>query len=124
MSIPYTDYLANQGTSSDIAMRRKFASDLFEAFKIKNINEGIQWYQGMHLHEVTRNYKVTLPPVLGSVEMRVDLVNMLVAGDIETGCLALTYGEVDAMDQPYHWFSDERRLWLIEQMKRFLGWPL
>jgi hypothetical protein len=122
MALGYINYLDNYGKVSDIAVRRKFASDLFEAFKIKNMNEGVQWYQAMHLHDFLKNYKVILPPQLGSVEMHVDLVNILIAGDIETGCLALTYGEQDDMSLPYHWFSEERRLWLIEQMKRYLGW--
>ena len=119
----YENYLGNGTTVSDLEARQAYAKRLFLAFKIKNIGEGIQWFQGLKLHELMRKYKVTYPEQLGGEIVYVDIINILVAGDLDLGCLALQYGEVQDMSSPFHWFSQERKDWLVGQLKKFLGWP-
>ena len=103
--------------------RIKFGADLLLKFKQRNISEGIQWFNAIHLHSRIRNWQVTLPAQLGSQVVFVDLYNMLSSGDIETTCLSLIYGQVDDMTNPIHWVTEDRKQWLIDQMKLFLGWP-
>lgn len=99
-----------------------YGKELLLKFKLKNIQEGIQWYQATWLHSRIRNWKVTLPPALGSAVVYVDLFNALSSGDIETTCLCLIYGEADPMDNPLHWVTSDRKNWLITEMKTWLGW--
>jgi hypothetical protein len=119
----YTNYLGTPGQVADLESRRVFARDLLLALKAKNINEGMQWFQAIHMHARSAAWKVTLPPQLGGAVLTVDLMNMFSSGDIETACLAMIYGEPDEMTAPQHWITPERKEWLVSQMKEFLGWP-
>lgn len=125
----YAEYLSNSSYVADLGARRDFGSKLMLAFKQKNLSEGIQWYQAMHLHGRIRNWQVNMPSALltalGGVPdpgVSVDLVNIIVAGDMETASLALTYGVADDMTSPFHWASQERLDWLNSQIKTWLGW--
>lgn len=104
----------------DYAAGLKFASDLFRAFKQKNIDEGINGAQALWLHHRMRALEISYP---GQPLMTVDIMNMSLSGDIVTSCLALIYCQPDDMTETRHWFSAERKAWLITQMKAFLGWP-
>lgn len=125
----WEQYLSNGAYVADLDARRSFGSKLMLAFKQKNVSEGIQWYQAIHLHGRIRNWRVNMPQALlaamGGLPdpgISVDLVNIIVAGDIETASLALTYGEADDMTSPFHWASQDRIDWLNTQMKTWLGW--
>lgn len=119
----WKEYLSNASYKADNEARKEFGSNLMLAFKQKNISESCQWYNAAWLHSRVREWKVTFPPALGSAVVFVDVQNMIMSGDIETACLSLIYGESDDMTSPLHWVSDERRQWLIDQMKAWLGWP-
>jgi hypothetical protein len=132
----YFEYLSNEQYKSDNISRQDFGEMLMLAFKQKNISEGCQWFQAIHLHERVRSWVVTYPTpaqfphpayaelglTIGGQTKTVDLFNMIKGGDIETACLSLKFGQNDDMTSPVHWVTDERRLWLIEQMERWLGW--
>lgn len=125
----WEEYLSNPQYKADLQSRRVFGSDLMLAFKQKNLSEGIQWYQAMWLHHRLRNWQVTMPPALltalGEIpdpNMSVDLVNVIVAGDLDLASLCLTYGTADNMTSPFHWCSQERMDWLNTQLKTWLGW--
>jgi hypothetical protein len=125
----WEEYLSNASYMADLQARREFGSKLMLAFKQKNLAEGIQWYQAVHLHGRMRDWQVVMPPALlaalGGVPdpaLRVDMVNIIVAGDIETASLALTYGVADPMTSPFHWISQERIDWMNTQLKSWLGW--
>lgn len=131
MSLMWEEYLSNGQYKADNLARREFGENIMLAFKQKNISEGVQWFQAIHLHARLRAWEVTYPmalagvpglEVLAGATKTVDIVNMIYAGDIETACLAASYGQPDAMTSPEHWLSDERRLWLVNEMKRWLGW--
>jgi hypothetical protein len=123
MSLDYEDYLSNSSYLADNEARKDFGARLMLAFKQKNISESIQWYQAIHLHHRLRDWKVTFPEALGGIEKRVDIINMIYAGDIETATLSAIYGEADPMTSPEHWLSQERLNWVVAQMKAWLGWP-
>lgn len=118
----WEDYLSNSGYLADNVARREFGQKLMLAFKIKNISEGVQWYQAIHMHARLRAWNVNMPQALGGTVETVDCLNMILAGDIETACLSAMYGTPDDMSSPLHWLSAERVNWLIGEMKTFLGW--
>lgn len=119
----WEEYLSNAGYKADNEARKEFGSNLMLAFKQKNISESCQWYQASWLHSRVREWKVTMPAGLGGVVIYVDIQNMIMSGDIETACLCLIYGEADDMSSPLHWITEERKVWLLTQMKTWLGWP-
>jgi hypothetical protein len=75
--------------------------------------------QALWMHQRIRNW----PCTLNDTEFTVDLMNMVISGDMATACLALMYGTPDDMSEPYHWLNEERLNWLINNLKGFLGWP-
>lgn len=118
----WDEYISNPQYLADNVARKDFGEKLMLAFKQKNISEGVQWYQALHLHHRMRAWVVTLPPALGSTVLTVDIVNMVYSGDIETTTLALMYGTPDDMSLPTHWVTQERIDWMVAQTKAWLGW--
>ena len=101
-----------------IVERKQFADELLERFKKKNILEGINAAQGFWMHHTLRAYPVTFM----GVSFTIDIMNLAISGDLEIACLALMYGYTDDMSQAYHWMSGDRKQWLINELKTFLGW--
>lgn len=106
-------------TSILIKQRKEYADDLLERFKARNISQGINLLQGMHMHSRMRGLSVTI----SGATFTLDLMNMAVSGDIELACVALQYTVPDDMSLPYHWLNTDRISWLVADMKTFLGWP-
>jgi len=133
----WDEYLSNVEYKADNESRRRFGLELMLAFKQKNISEGMQWFQAIHLHSRIKKWSVTYPTAaqfphpsyaaigdaIGGTTDEVDIFNMIAGGDIETACFSLMYGQNDSMSQPNHWITEERRQWIITQMKAWLGWP-
>lgn len=118
--------------------RIEYGVDVLVRFKEKNIAEGIQWPQGIHLHSRMREWIVTFPTpaqfphpsyaaigaIIGGQTRTVDLINILtVCGDIEIAYFCALFGQVDNMTSPLHWASSARITWFMNDMKAFLGWP-
>lgn len=122
MSLDWQEYLSNTQYRSDNKALREFAEDFMLAFKQKNLSEGINITQALWLHQRFRVWDVSLPVEMGGFSFQVDLMNMVVAGDIETAVVALMYGAPDDMSQPYHWFNAERHGWCVAQLSAWLGW--
>lgn len=102
-----------------IKERKAYAEDLLERFKARNVSQGINLLQGMHMHSRMRGLSITV----SGVSFTLDIMNMAVSGDIEIACVSLQYATPDDMTQAYHWLSAERIGWLVSDMKLFLGWP-
>jgi len=113
---PYVD--SDSYLKFSIIERKKFADDLLERFKLKNIKDGINAVQGMHMHHILRAYPVTF----SGQSFTIDIMNLAISGDLEIACLSLLYGYTDDMSQSYHWMSADRKTWLINELKSFLGW--
>lgn len=101
-----------------IVTRKQFADELLERFKKRNILEGINAAQGFWMHHTLRAYPVTF---MGQARV-IDIMNLAISGDLEIACLALIYGYTDDMSESYHWMSGDRKQWLINELKAFLGW--
>lgn len=122
MSLTIEDLLSNPAYRADNEGRRDFGLRLMLAFKQKNVSEGIQWHQAVHMHARLREWTVNMPAPLGGGTETVDLLNMILSGDIETACLSAMYGEADPMTGPRDWISQDRLDWCVSEMKKFLGW--
>lgn len=111
-------YLNNPAVLADDAARKRFAQELMIAFKVRNIQEGINAPQAMWLHHRIRALDTTIT----GVAMTVDLSNMAMSGDLETAYLALAGCAADDMSQAYHSLSQERLNWMKTEIAIFLGW--
>lgn len=109
---------ATPGQLADLNSAIEFAKDLMAEFKQENKDAGINALQAMWVHHRVRAW----PCTVSGVSFTVDIVNMVVSGDIETACLALIYGSPDDMSLAYHWLNSDRVNWLVNNMKGFLGW--
>jgi hypothetical protein len=118
----WEEYLSNQQYLADNQGLRSFAEKFMLALKIKNISEGINVVQAIHVHSRLRSWQVNLPVEMGGATETVDVMNMVVAGDIETAAICLMYGTPDDMTGADHWISEERLEWMVDQLKRWLGW--
>jgi hypothetical protein len=122
MSLKIEDYLSNPEYRADNEGKREFGLRLMLAFKQKNLSEGIQWYQSVYLHARLRSWVVAMPDAVGGGTETVDLLNMILSGDIESACLSAQFGMADDMTEPRHWVTQERIDWCVNEMKKFLGW--
>ena len=122
MPLQMDDYLSNEGYFADNQARLEFGHRLMLAFKQKNISEGINVWQSIHMHSRFRAWDVQIPAPYGAGIETVDLLNMILSGDIETACVSARYGVLDDMTNPRHWINQERLDWCVEQMERWLGW--
>jgi hypothetical protein len=120
--VVWTEYLSNQQYAADNQALRSFAQNLMLALKVKNQSEGIGILQALHTHNRLKSWDVALPVEMGGFTFNVDVMNLVVAGDIETATIALMYGTPDDMTQPYHWLNAERIEWIVTQLKAWLGW--
>lgn len=102
-----------------IQRRRAYCEDLIERLKKKNITEGINPIQAVWMHHKMR----ALPVSYMGQEMVIDILNLVISGDVEVAVIALTHAEPDDMSEPFHWFSQARIDWIVADMKNFLGWP-
>lgn len=109
---------ATIGQKADLESNIDFAKDLMSEFKQANKDAGINGLQAMWMHHRVRAWAFTFY----GVPVVVDIPNMVISGDLETACLALMNGTCDDMSQPYHWMSVDRRDWLVNNLKSFLGW--
>lgn len=119
MSLKIDDYLSNASYRADNESSKEFGTRLMNAFKQKNLSEGINAGQALWLHSRLRALQVNCP---GVEPCQVDILNMALSGDLEAGALALMFCVPDDMSQPYHWFSQERIDWILAQLKTQLGW--
>lgn len=110
--------IASSYLSNTIQERKKYAEDLLERFKKKNINEGINALQGMWMHNRMRAASITFY----GVPFTIDVMNLAVSGDIEIACLTLMNVTPDDDSMPYHWLNTNRVNWLVTDMKQYLGW--
>ena len=109
---------AQESLKLSIKQRREYADDLIERLKFKNISEGINALQAMCMHHKMRALSVTFY----GVPMTLDILNMVVSGDIEVACLSLMNCTPDDMSQPFHWLNQDRVNWIVADMKQYLGW--
>ena len=116
---PPTDQeIADSRLQYTIEQRITWAKEMLQRFKKRNVSLGINGMQALWLHHRMRALEITF----NGVPMVEDIINMSAAGDIETSCLAIIYSTPDDGSQPYHWYTQSTKDWLISEMKSYLGW--
>lgn len=96
--------------------RAKQGRDFLLRFKLKNISEGVTWPQALWLHQRVKSWHVQTP--IGSFE--VDLMNIILSGDLEAAIICLRHGLPDDMTSPFHWVTQERIDWCISELIKIL----
>lgn len=117
------DTHVNENSSEQIYLtiydRKYFCDELMDRFKKLNINSQITAAQGFWLHTRLRQHTFTF---YGNT-YTLDIMNLIVSGDVELGCIAMMNFSPDSMEEPYHFFTQQRIDWLVNEMKKYLGWP-
>ena len=100
-----------QMLSRQVSESRKIADEIIEAFKLRNLkffidNEipnDLAIMMSLHVHHRLRAVEITV----GGVAFTIDLLNLVISGDLETAYVVLKYMQPDSMEQPYHFWSQE-----------------
>jgi len=100
-----------------VAQSRLWSDEIIEEFKKENlayfvensIPNDLAIMISLHVHHRLRAIDITV----GGVPFTIDLMNLVISGDLETAYAVLSYMEPDDMTMPYHWFSQDR----IDELK-------
>lgn len=102
---------------------KTFADDCMQRFKQKNIIEGLSTMdQAAWVHHRMRVVDYTLAE--DSSVVKIDLMNLIVSGDIELAYFVMGQMVPDDMTKPYHWWTQARIDWVRNEIATYLGWPL
>lgn len=104
--------------SATISERQKIAASIMDRLKARNIADGIGIAQALWVHHRLRALEVSFM----GLEVTIDLMNLVISGDLESACISLMNSEPDDMSQPYHWLNEERIGWIVSEIKAVLGW--
>jgi hypothetical protein len=106
-----------------VAENKRFAENMMERLKKKNILEGLSSIdQAAWIHHRMRKMAFTLSDE--ETIVHIDLMNLVVSGDIETAEFVLGQMAPDDMSEPYHWMTQARIDWIRNEIRTYLGWPL
>jgi hypothetical protein len=86
-------------------------------FKEANLGSGIDLAQALWVHHRLRALDINV----GGLPMTIDLMNLVVSGDLEAAYATLSYATPDDMTQPYHWLSSEQIGFLTQRLGQYLG---
>lgn len=102
---------------------KEFADQMMQRLKEKNLLEGLSSIdQAAWVHHKLRKMDFTLSDDTTVVQL--DLMNLVVSGDIETAEHALGQMPPDDMTESYHWLTQARIDWIRNEIRTYLGWPL
>lgn len=132
VGISLSNYVSSAITYKSISERKIFADQLIEKMKKLNIDNGLGIAQSLWVHQRLRKVTITVgeahalafPPLLPVVGMTfdIDLLNLVITGDIETAYSVLLCAEPDPMTDPYHALSAEMIGWIMQEIAVYLGW--
>ena len=105
-----------------VAQNKQFADELMQKLKEKNIAEGLASIdQSSWVHHRMRKVDYTLSDETTVVQL--DVMNLVVTGDIETAEQVLGQMDPDDMTEDYHWLTQARIDWIRNEIRTYLGWP-
>lgn len=115
-----------------IAARRLWAENMMERLKFQNIQNDATLAQSLWIHTRLRKLEITplqahadafppLGPVVG-VPLVIDLMNLVISGDLETAYATLLCVEPDPMTEPYHALDQNLIDWIKNEIAVYLGW--
>lgn len=114
-----SDNLTIAQRMADDESNRRFAQQLIARFKLSNIDNSIGAPQALWVHTRLRAVSITY---LG-VNYTIDLLNLVITGDLETAYLVLSLMAPDDMSETYHWLSSTMLGAIRSEIGSFLGYP-
>lgn len=94
-----------------VSESRLIADKIIEAFKKRNlaffvennIPNDLAIMMSLHVHHRLRAVSLNV----GGVDFVIDVLNLVISGDLETAYVVLSYMQADDMSMPYHFLSQE-----------------
>ena len=115
--------LLAQNLGLTIKQNKEFADKLLQKLKEKNIAEGLSNInQSAWVHHRLRKIDYVLSD--GITVVQLDIMNLVVSGDVETAEQALGQLTPDDMTKSFHWLTQDRVDWIRNEIRAYLGWPL
>lgn len=106
-----------------VQQNKAFADQMMQRLKEKNILEGLSSIdQSAWVHHRLRKVDYTMDD--GVTIIQLDVLNLVVSGDIETADKILGQIAADDMTETYHWLNQDRIDWIRNEIRTYLGWPL
>ena len=132
VGLTLAQYIGSVQIEISIAERRRWAEELMQRLKKMNIDSGLGLAQSLWVHSRLRALEITvleahaaampqLTPLVGQT-ITIDLMNLVVSGDIETAFAALMCVVPDDMSEEYHALSTEMIGWIMNEIATYLGW--
>lgn len=121
-------------TLGDLESNREFATDLMIRMKVMNAAVGINLGQALWVHHRMRALDIVIPQELADnfpgsglesvvgVAMTIDLLNLVISGDLEVAYVCLAACVPDAGNQPHHFLVADAVAWIRHEIGVFLGW--
>jgi hypothetical protein len=105
-----------------VTENKTFADKLMQDIKFKNIEEGLTSIdQSAWIHHRLRKIDYTLSD--GLTVVQIDLMNLIISGDVETADQVLGQLDADDMSENFHWLNQDRIDWIRNEIRTYLGWP-
>jgi len=112
--------------------QRKFASNLMAVLKVLNKGSNISLAQSLWVHHrlralqivITSDLATAMPvfnPLVG-LTVTIDLLNLVVSGDLETAYFTIAAATPDDMSEDYHALSSTTLAFMRNQIGIYLGW--
>lgn len=110
--------VAAEYLAATISERQVIAASIMDRLKARNIAEGINIFQALWVHHRLRALEVSFM----GLDVTIDLMNLVISGDLESACISLMNCQPDDMSQSHHWLNSDRIGWLVSEIKAVLGW--
>lgn len=107
---------------------RDFANRLMAWLKVDNIKSEINIFQALWVHHRMRAVEISSinVPGAGAVPLgyacTIDVMNLIISGDMEVAFFVLDAMTPDDMTQPYHWLSSAKIAMIKNEIAIYLGW--
>lgn len=108
-----------QALYTDLINRETFCRKIMVYFKMQNLLAGLNASQGLYVHSRLRRIVFTYSD---GVVYNIDLLNLVVSGDLELAYIVLSYMTPDDGSQPYHWLTSDKINYLRTEIAKYLGW--
>lgn len=104
-----------------VSESRNISDKIIELFKkenlaffiLNNIPNDLALMMSLHTHHRLRTVEINI----SGTPFVIDLLNLVVSGDLETALMVLSQMTPDDMSQPYHFLNQERINRLIEMIR-------
>lgn len=110
-----------------VQYRRRWAECLIDDLKTLNVQAGLNLSQSIWVHHRMRELTVEfttemanqfppVAPLVGVGPLKLDLMNLVVSGDVETAYAVLMFCQKDDMSQPYHALNSEMAGYIMQRI--------